>query len=74
MTCEASFAPVTCGRPQMPPKRSGCAFTWDAMTSLFISFHQRTMLSGFSECISWKGRGESIWTSVFTLSSIAMLF
>ena len=73
-TWEESFAPETCGSPATPWNLSGCDFTCLAMTSLFASHHQWTMLSGFSECINWKGRGERNWTSVWTLSMILMLF
>ena len=40
-----------------------------ATALLFASANQCTSLSGFSECMSWKGRGEMTCMSVPTLSS-----
>ena len=43
--------PAFCGRPAMPRNRVGSTLTWRAMASLTASQYQRTIFSGFSECI-----------------------
>src|SRR5882672_2128515 len=40
------------------------------MALLFASHHHWTIFAGFSECMSWNGRGERNWTSVPTLSRL----